>query len=393
MKIQKQLEDQNYSSVIINKIEEQVLEWCDSDTIFNHSIFEIKEKNNIHNQPSRNRNYENIHKETNSKDNININTPRKSKKKKEVFLKDKISDHIENNSDTENEQEQNEIEEESHVFPCSQCDFKSYNGERNLDKHMFTVHDVGNQCSQCSMKFQEFTDYEKHTLMHVYHCEECNKPFAGIGGLRIHKRKHRPLYIQNKAKAKPFTHATTTVACKICKEKIEKKLLSSHIKEKHGTEKMFKCESCDYTSWNRFYLKDHVKRVHFLQHISCTICGKVVKNLDKHIDRCHMTEGSHPCEQCGKLFAAKANLLTHIKNIHNQIKDYHCDQCTYSTYTKHNLRLHMKSHTGESTERECTICGKVTNSIQWHMNLFHKEDIKQATSESQPMTIDETNIT
>ena len=50
------------------------------------------------------------------------------------------------------------------------------------------------------------------------------------------------------------------------------------------------------------------------------ICGKVVKNLDKHIDRCHMTEGSHPCEQCGKLFAAKANLLTHIKNIHKQIK-------------------------------------------------------------------------
>ena len=53
---------------------------------------------------------------------------------------------------------------------------------------------------------QEFTEYEKHTLMHVYHCEECNKPFAGIGGLRIHKRKHMPLYRRNKAKVKSLTN-------------------------------------------------------------------------------------------------------------------------------------------------------------------------------------------
>ena len=95
--------------------------------------------------------------------------------------------------------------------------------------------------------------------MHVYHCEECNKPFAGIGGLRIHKRKHMPLYRRNKAKVKSLTNgrnlyiwlnflllsrnmlklrskrflfvlASTTVACKICKEKIEKKLIASHIK-------------------------------------------------------------------------------------------------------------------------------------------------------------------
>ena len=53
-----------------------------------------------------------------------------------------------------------------------------------------------------SIFFQEFIDYEKHSLMHVYHCDECNKPFAGIGGLRIHKRQHMTFYLQNKAKRK-----------------------------------------------------------------------------------------------------------------------------------------------------------------------------------------------
>eukprot|EP00088_Acartia_fossae_P061498 TRINITY_DN7392_c0_g1_i16.p1 TRINITY_DN7392_c0_g1~~TRINITY_DN7392_c0_g1_i16.p1 ORF type:complete len:504 (+),score=53.03 TRINITY_DN7392_c0_g1_i16:106-1617(+) len=281
--------------------------------------------------------------------------------------------------------------EETPTYPCGQCDFQSVNGERNLEKHEFDAHGVGALCPKCGEKFQNFTDYEKHTLMHVYHCDKCNKPFAGIGGLRTHKRKHMPFYIQNQTKVKRVAKATTNVPCKLCGEEVNKKKLSEHIKEKHGGKELFSCEKCDYTSWNKFYLKDHVKRVHFLQHNSCTICGKVVKNLDKHIDRCHMTEGSHPCDQCGKLFAAKANLLTHIKNIHKQIKDYHCDQCTYSTYTKHNLRLHMKSHTGESTERECTLCGKTTNSLDWHINLFHKEEmnsLKMAennqTSESLP---------
>ena len=52
--------------------------------------------------------------------------------------------------------EANDKPEDTPTYPCGQCDFKSTNGERNLEKHEFEAHGVGTLCPQCGDKFKVF---------------------------------------------------------------------------------------------------------------------------------------------------------------------------------------------------------------------------------------------
>ena len=75
---------------------------------------------------------------------------------------------------------------------CLQCTYMTHKAQE-LDKHMFHKHSHGTLCLQCGVQSGTFKEYEEHMDIHVLDCEECEKPFHGLRGLRRHKLKvHMP---------------------------------------------------------------------------------------------------------------------------------------------------------------------------------------------------------
>ena len=122
-----------------------------------------------------------------------------------------------------------------------------------------------------------------------------------------------------------FCHITlrsSSFKCNICQKKFQKNIkLEEHYTNKHVAHiiSMHQCSSCDYSTMNEYYLKQHIKRqhvgggtTHMQQHIEsiCVICKKKFnekKDLKRHI-KIHEVQR---CLECGKWFSSTKEFRTH----------------------------------------------------------------------------------
>ena len=89
------------------------------------------------------------------------------------------------------------------------------------------------------------------------------------------------------------------------------------------------------------------------------------------------SEKNFACNQCGKSYEIKRNLVSHMRKIHQE-KPYKCELCSESYFMRNDLVQHRnKSHLGEY---ECKICFKSFGKLgilNNHIAVIHEEKYHQ----------------
>lgn len=135
--------------------------------------------------------------------------------------------------------------------------------------------------------------------------------------------------------------------CEICKKKMKRKSLYSHMKQIHAiVNEIFRCRLCCKTFKSSIHLKHH-ENTHNKQ-FKCSFCGKNFSQkfeLSNHISRQHENPGSFECKVCLKKFNLKKILKSHEKtHDKDRKKSYKCDLCDYATDNSHHLQRHQETH-------------------------------------------------
>ena len=117
------------------------------------------------------------------------------------------------------------------------------------------------------------------------------------------------------------------IICDICHKIMASiRTLTDHKRQYHSdTSKHYKCDQCDYHTFEQFRLKKH-KRTHDptlrFQCDKCDISCSSKPNLRRHVKTVH--EGIKPatCSECGKSYEGKRSLAMHLLREHNILYKY-----------------------------------------------------------------------
>ncbi|OWF34781.1 Zinc finger protein 507 [Mizuhopecten yessoensis] len=139
----------------------------------------------------------------------------------------------------------------------------------------------------------------------------------------------------------------------------------------------FKCEECEYTSYNKHYLKQHVDLVHHADRpFKCPFCdyaGKRSHSLREHLI-VHSNERPYECTHCNATFRKKGHLTNHTK-LHQ--KTVFCNTCRKSIIHAE-LEAHVKTCRARENVFVCELCSFVApdeNAILEHIKVHQSQQI------------------
>uniref|UniRef100_A0A336JX36 CSON003346 protein n=1 Tax=Culicoides sonorensis TaxID=179676 RepID=A0A336JX36_CULSO len=165
-------------------------------------------------------------------------------------------------------------------------------------------------------------------------CEICEKSFLTLGKLETHQQCHLP----KKEKELLKKHH-----CEYCSKTFkELNKLNNHRNFKHFKNYKFICETCGKPFINVSELKRHSSKSHN-DKLPCTICGKLVLNVDLHYKDVH-ENSPKTCSICLEVLPNQKKLNKH-RYVKHPFQLYECEICgkTYVEkfcYKKHLLEKH-----------------------------------------------------
>ncbi|BFZ24296.1 hypothetical protein BsWGS_27335 [Bradybaena similaris] len=148
--------------------------------------------------------------------------------------------------------------------------------------------------------------------------------------------------------------------------------LVKHIKGKHRDENNYE-EEMRKAKWRERIMK--------VSNISmddsgetCGDCGKVTKNMKRHLELHQQNRTQVPCPICSKI-VMKTGMSSHMRTVHSGRKPYKCPHCDYASAFKGNLNTHIKGmhlHTRQYLCNTCKAAFKTLGSLIGHTKRVHE---------------------
>lgn len=237
-------------------------------------------------------------------------------------------------------------------------------------------------------------------------CKYCGKTFADRKRLKIHIKD---------------THSSRRFQCQTCGKLLKTKRLLNRHKEREHTEKdtshQLKCDKCDYSTYVKLNLMNHLKHVHEPKTFACEQCGILfatssrlrlhiecvhnktivacpfcdfqgsAQSLETHIQKTHTKAfGKFVCPSCGFEASDSGTLQDHMQIEHGgdivefkipkkPNRNYDCDQCDHRANSKNALRAHKSFHHWHVSFKcqECGISKSTKERLQFHINRVHRK--------------------
>merc|ERR550534_866489 len=174
----------------------------------------------------------------------------------------------------------------------------------------------------------------------VKKCPDCDQQFATKTTLNIHRLKVHVAGLQN-------------LPCPQCGQ--EAADLTSHMRRHHNVDGIV-CPHCANIFSKKCTLNRHIEQVHLNIQIhkpaTCPQCNKIFSkkgHLDRHIKIIHqgIKDFSDPCPYCGKVFTTRASLEPHIAMVHEGVRK----KCTICNKVLSDLNKHMRTVHGTYRRR------------------------------------------
>ena len=178
-----------------------------------------------------------------------------------------------------------------------------------------------------------------------YKCDQCDESFARSNELQNHKvSKHGSGFSCNLCDHEPFQSAA---ALKLHQTKVHGQ----------GTSKMYKCDSCEYSSNRADALKAHKVKQHGLiipdaEMVPCINAPEckqkfiTQENMRQHYRLICQKEAIVTCIHpgCGRTFKNQTQMKNHFKSHTAQKKEWYCSTCKKQFSSKKSYNQHMTRH-------------------------------------------------
>ena len=148
--------------------------------------------------------------------------------------------------------------------------------------------------------------------------------------------------------------------------------LVKHIKTKHKDEPDFE-EEMRNAKW-----RERIMKVSTMggeeEGEPCPECGKMSKNLKRHMELHQQNRMQIPCPICGKV-VLKTGMSSHMRTVHSGRRPYKCPHCDYASAFRGNLNTHIKGmhlHTRQYLCNSCKAAFKTLGALIGHTKRVHE---------------------
>ena len=212
--------------------------------------------------------------------------------------------------------------------------------------HLASIHGERVQCDLCDFQAYPYDQVAQHRISKHNVCQVCGENFDTCQDLEEHTDfVHKKVMVMDKT--------SSAWSCDFCDYKGTKAAVKLHEGRIHKQEYRYGCDLCDFKTYMKTKLQDHVDRrkkqkqsMHYCDSCnfkSCTSYGVIfhrskVHNLTKMSKR-------YTCGYCWNKFTVMAHFKTHILNKHlGEEGRFSCDVCGFKTFDKCYLGKHMQKH-------------------------------------------------